>query len=165
MLRWEDLVSKVEVQSVPNVSENDGRADITKFGVHAKSVQDKLHLYLIDSILIQRPGVRQNVSAASRLQNCKSQQVWVDERQVPLFLLKEFEEKERASKQNEAPKLITLEKHHLESRRMLKKDVFKFLWERAGFSIPTKLIVSIKCRFCSLKVSARYAYFFCYLSF
>ncbi|KAI5068009.1 hypothetical protein GOP47_0017029 [Adiantum capillus-veneris] len=156
LLRWDNLLSKSEVHATSKVCEEDGNQDGTTFGVHTKSVRDNLVMYLVDSTLVPRQSLRQSASLPGLPQRCNGQ-VWVEERQVPLHVLKEFEEKERMARQSQAPKLILLQKYLSEARRAPKKDIFNFLWARAGFSTPTKLVMSVMCKFCGSKVLASLA--------
>ncbi|MCO5600951.1 hypothetical protein L7F22_055068 [Adiantum nelumboides] len=156
LLRWDDLLSKSEVHATSKVGEEDDNQDEAPFGVHAKSVHENLVIYLLESTLVPRQSLRQNASLPDLPESSKGQ-VWVEEGQVPLHLIKKFEEKERVSKQSQAPKLILLQKYLSQAVRAPKKDIFKFLWEKAGFSTLTKLVVSLTCKVCSTRVLASLA--------
>ncbi|KAH7292110.1 hypothetical protein KP509_29G051900 [Ceratopteris richardii] len=156
MLRWDELSAKSESHSA-KVCEDDDRHNEIILGVHARTVKDDVTMYLIDSALVSRQIVRQNASAQGLSQNCKAQQIWIEERQVPLHLLREFEEKERLTKQSRVPKISSVQKYLTRLKRAPKKDTFRFLWERAGFSTIARLVLSINCKSCSLKMSTSLA--------
>ena len=159
LFRWADLLSKVDV-----VPLEDTMTDITKPSICAKEIKGAVTLYLISSRLIQNPGARQGIPTANQVvkdltPKLKDQEIWVDERQVPLYLLREFEERERLSLQNKVTKFSVLQKQHIEVKRQIKRDFLKVLWERAGFSTATKLVMSITCKYCKEKMVARWFFF------
>ena len=138
--------------------------DIRKSFISAKEMKGAVSLYLIPSRLIHNQGARQSIPTTNYVvkeftTTTKDHGVWVDERQVPLCFVREFEEQERLSRQSKATKFSILQKQHTDVKIQTRKDFVKFLWERAGFTTATKLVMSVTCKYCKEKVVARSFFF------
>lgn len=159
-LRWDDLASNVQLHPVGNKCEEHGMVATEKPAIHAKLLKEGVTLYLVDSRLSLKQGLQQNRSSTPHsLQDLTTgeNQMWVDEQQVPLSLLREFEERDRLLQQSKMPKLPLREKQYANATKPLKKNVFKFLIERAGLFSTAKLFLSLTCKFCNSKVLASIA--------